>query len=92
MPPEMTPQFDSERLKELRSARGLSVEILARHAEVTVRHIWRLESGGRPNVWAVTLGRIALALDTSVDYLLGLTDDPRPFRTRRSPNTSEDAR
>ena len=43
---------------------------------VTARHIWRLEAGKRPNVAAVTLARIALAVDVDINYLLGLTDVP----------------
>ena len=45
---------------------------------VTARHIWRLEAGKRPNVAAVTLARIALAVDVEINYLLGLTDVPSP--------------
>ena len=53
----------------------------------TARHIWRLEAGTRPRVAAVTLARIALALDTSVDYLLGLTDNPWPPDQSSEPRT-----
>jgi transcriptional regulator with XRE-family HTH domain len=46
-------------------------------AKVTARHIWRLEAGKRPNVAAVTLSRIALAVDVDINYLVGLTDVPQ---------------
>ena len=68
------PYFDGIRLRALRKRRGLSVEELAQRAGLTRRHIWRLEAGKRPRVAAVTLARIALALDTSVDYLVHLSD------------------
>ena len=69
-----TPAFDGRRLRELRRSRGLSFRCLAKLAGVNAHHIWRLEVGQRPNVRAVTLARIALALDTSVDYLMGLSE------------------
>ncbi|NOZ04737.1 MAG: helix-turn-helix transcriptional regulator [Chloroflexi bacterium] len=75
-----TPVFDGQRLKALRQERGLRAQVVARRAGVSVRHVWRLEANARPNVAGVTLGRLALALDTTVEYLLGLTDDPRGLR------------
>jgi transcriptional regulator with XRE-family HTH domain len=71
------PAFDGARLRAMRKERGLSARNVERMAKVTARHIWRLEAGKRPNVAAVTLARIALALDVDIDYLLGLTDVPR---------------
>jgi len=62
--------FDGHRLRALRRQRGLRVEDVAAISGITARHIWRLEAGTRPRVAAVTLARIALALNTSVDYLV----------------------
>ena len=76
--PRIVPIFDGKRLRELRVKNGLRAEDLAAAADVTPRHVWRLETGKRPNVAGVTLGRLALALDTSIDYLMCLTDDPAP--------------
>jgi hypothetical protein len=45
---------------------------------VTARHIWRLGAGKRPNVAAVTLARITLAIDVDINHLLGLSDSPQP--------------
>ena len=70
------PFFQGQRLRRLRRERGMSVHLLARQAGLCPRQIWRLEAGDRPNVRATTVARIALALGTSVDYLLGLTDRP----------------
>lgn len=72
------PTFDGERLRAVRKERDLSAHDVERMARVTARHIWRLEAGKRPNVAAVTLARIALALDVDINYLLGLTDVPQP--------------
>ena len=69
------PELIFERLKALRKEQGLSAEQIARKADVSVRHLRRLEAGQRPNTSAVTLARVALALGTTVEYLLGLTED-----------------
>jgi len=50
------------------------VERLAHSAGITLRQLWRLERNDRPKVWGVTVARLALALGTTTDYLLGLTD------------------
>ena len=72
--------FDGHRLQARRQRRGVSAEDLAIASGVSARHIWRLEAGERPNVAAVTLARIAQVLDTTLEYLLGLTDDIRSIR------------
>ncbi|MBN1136271.1 MAG: helix-turn-helix transcriptional regulator [Anaerolineae bacterium] len=72
------PAFDGARLRAMRKERGLSVHEVEQTAGVTARHIWRLEAGKRPNVAAVTLARIAQAVEVDVNYLLGLTDSPQP--------------
>lgn len=72
------PAFDGARLRAMRKERGLSVHQVQEMAGVTARHIWRLEAGKRPNVAAVTLARIAVAIDVDVNYLLGLSESPQP--------------
>lgn len=67
------PIFDGRRLRVLRQQRGWSAEKLARCADVSLRHIWRLEANERPNVSAVLVARLAQALNVSMDELLGLT-------------------
>ena len=56
------------RLKELRRERG--------YTQI------KLETGKRYYTYE-QLRRIALALDTSMDYLAELTDDPRPYPRRK---------
>lgn len=70
------PKLNGDRLLELRKQHGLSAERLGRRANVSGRHIWRLEKGRR-GAGAATLARLALALGTTVEYLLGITDDDR---------------
>jgi transcriptional regulator with XRE-family HTH domain len=73
------PQLDGSRIRTLRKERELTAEALARSADISTRHIWRLESNRRPNSAAVVVARVALALGTTVEYLLGLTDNPSPI-------------
>ncbi len=40
-------------------------------------------SFGKINIPIETLKKIALILDTSIDYLLGITDETRPYPRRK---------
>ena len=70
--------FHGERIRGLRHIRGISADQLAEMTDCTTHHIYRLERNERPNTWGVTVARLAVALDTTTDFLLGLTDDPSP--------------
>ncbi len=73
------PQFRPDRFRTLRRQRQIKAPELASLAAMTETQVYRLERGERPNLYAVTLARIALALGTSIEYLLDLTDDPSPI-------------
>ena len=64
------------RIRSLREERGWTQGVLAYKADTTAAQISRLENNDRPSAGAVILGKIALALGTTVEYLLGQTDDP----------------
>lgn len=64
-----------QRLRSLRMARQKTIRDLATETGLSVSQLYRLEKGERPRVAATTLARIAQALGTSVDYLLGLKDE-----------------
>jgi repressor LexA len=84
------PQFVGQRLRALRQQYGLSGEQLARRADVSTRHVWRLEQEPHhPHVAAVTVARLAQVLQTSVEYLLGLTDNPTWPATATEASQSE---
>lgn len=68
-------------MRELRGKMGLSQEALARQIDIGNLQIWRYENGDNEPSSEI-LSRLAKALDTSADYLLGLTDDPLPFSVR----------
>jgi len=78
-------RFYGERVRALHRARGLSAARLAEEIGISVRHIYRIENNQRPHIWAITIGRIAQALGTSCDYLMGLSDVPQKASRRETP-------
>jgi len=76
------------RLREQRMQAGISQDALTRQTGIIQRDLSRLERGEKPALWADTLLRLAEALQVSVDYLLGLSDDPRPPKRPR-PRTAQ---
>ncbi|MBR1692248.1 MAG: helix-turn-helix transcriptional regulator [Lachnospiraceae bacterium] len=59
----------SKRIKETRTARGLTQEYLANAADVNVSHISNIENN-RVKISLPTLVNICNALDVTVDYIL----------------------
>ena len=70
-----------ERLKQLRKARGFSQIKMQMLTGIDQSDYSKIETGRRGMSFE-QCRRIALALDTSMDYLAGLTDDPRPYPRR----------
>ena len=70
------------RLKELRQKRGYTQIKMQMLTGIDQSDYSKLETGKRYFTYE-QLRRIALALDTSMDYLAELTDDPRPYPRRR---------
>jgi transcriptional regulator with XRE-family HTH domain len=62
-----------ERIQQLRNARGWSRNKLAREAKVSQGYISDLESGKKDAPSGLVLAKLAAALNTSTDYLLGLS-------------------
>jgi XRE family transcriptional regulator, master regulator for biofilm formation len=60
-----------ERLREARESQGFSVRELGRVAGVSYATISAVENGHRTEISVSTILRLARALNTSVDYLLG---------------------
>lgn len=74
-----------ERLRQQRLAVGLSLGQVAAYEDVSKSYLSALETGANaPNVWPL-LARLAKRYETSADYLLGLTDDPRPHNSKPLP-------
>ena len=71
------------RLKNLRKTRGYTQIKMQMLTGIDQSDYSKLESEKRYYTYE-QLRRIALTLDTSMDYLAGLTDDPRPYpRSKR---------
>jgi len=67
------------RLRALREDRELTPGQLAYKAGISRDYIYLLEKERRPNVSGAIIAELARALNTSSDYLYGLTDDSRPL-------------
>jgi transcriptional regulator with XRE-family HTH domain len=74
-----------QRITSMREHRGLSQSELAELAGIGQAYVSKLERGMAPNAAGIVLGKLSTALETSVDYLLGLSDDPNPRPTANHP-------
>ena len=66
------------RLKELRKAKGYSQVKMQVLTGIDQSDYSKIETGKR-SLSFEQCKRVAIALDTSMDYLAGLTDDPSPY-------------
>lgn len=66
------------RLRKLRKERGFSQIKMQMLTGIDQSDYSKIETGKRGMSFE-QCRRIALALDTSMDYLVGLTDDPSPY-------------
>lgn len=67
-----------ERLRELRRAKGFSQIKMQMLTGIDQSDYSKIECGKRQLSFE-QCKRVALALDTGMDYLAGLTDDPKPY-------------
>ncbi|WP_255596932.1 helix-turn-helix domain-containing protein [Paludisphaera rhizosphaerae] len=65
----------AQRVRDFRYAKGWGPDELANRAEISRTALYQIESGKTGLPRAGTLRRIAVALDVSMDALLGETDD-----------------
>lgn len=72
------PMVNLTRLTKLMEKKGHGIGELAEYSGVKYDTVYSLVKARRTNTTADTLRRIADALDTSIDYLLGDTDDATP--------------
>ena len=70
------------RLLELRKQKGFKQIKLQMLTGIDQSDYSKIETGKR-NMSFEQCKRIALVLDTSMDYLAGLTDDPKPYPRSR---------
>ncbi|MED4581832.1 helix-turn-helix transcriptional regulator [Brevibacillus choshinensis] len=74
-----------ERLKELRTKKGLTQEALAASLDIPESTIRRLESSDEGLPRRERLEKIADFFDVQIDYLLGRTDAPSPSLKQDKP-------
>lgn len=67
----------ADRLRELQKAKGYSNRHLAGLIGVNENTVGRWVKGNR-QPGALSLNQLAAALETSLDFLMGTTDDPTP--------------
>ena len=70
------------RLRELRKARGYSQVKIQMLTGIDQSDYSKIESGKR-NMSFEQCRRLAKALETSMDYLAGLTDEQRPYPSKK---------
>ena len=63
-----------ERIKQLRTERGLTLDQLAQATDSSKSYIWELENKNPPRPSAEKLSAIAAALGVTVDFLMGADD------------------
>ena len=68
-----------ERIRALREDRDLSQKDIAQELNVAQTTYSDYEHA-KINIPVHTLIRLALFYDVSIDYLVGITDDPRPYK------------
>jgi transcriptional regulator with XRE-family HTH domain len=76
------PSLFGQRLRAIRETRVLSQTELGEQAGVPALMISHFETGTRPSASAATLVKLANALEISIDYLIGRSDDPTPVSGR----------
>ncbi len=82
------PGLQGRRVLALRVTQALKTGDLVKRARIPLGQLLALEAGQyRPGTWGTTVARLALALQTSTDYLLGLTDDPTPPPPAEAPRS-----
>jgi transcriptional regulator with XRE-family HTH domain len=74
----------AQRLAAARAQAKLSQTELAERCALNLPNLNAIERGKSAGVRAETLVRLAHALGCSLDYLVGLADDPTPPTRRRS--------
>ena len=76
-------QLVGERLRQRRKDLQLSQQAVAAALHIPQGWISELENGKRPHTEVDTIYQFCRPLQCSMDYLVGLSDDPRPPKRPR---------
>lgn len=71
----LEPEIIGSRIRKLRQLKGQTVDSLAREVGISKGSLSAIETGKRP-VSLLNLTRIADALETNLDFLVGRSDNP----------------
>lgn len=66
------------RIRSARKERGMTLEALSKKVGISLNFLWEIEAGRKAPALP-TLYNLAIALNISVDYLLGVTAEKRPI-------------
>lgn len=69
----------SERLKTALKQKGWSQKVLAERSGIKPEQVGRIIRGERSRISHDTVRKLAMALEVSSDYLLGLDDEGKDF-------------
>ena len=69
------------RLRNIRQQRGLTIKEVSERSGISYRTIQSYELKDRKPAIIDTLISLSRSLGVSVDYLIGNTDNPTPYRT-----------
>lgn len=72
----MTTQIDPERLKKIRTMRGMTQKTLGQKAKINPQTIYRIEAGKEPNNRGKTIETLCRVLEVEPDLLRGETPIP----------------
>lgn len=78
-----------DRLRKLRKEKGYTQIKMQLLTGIDQSDYSKIEKGKRYYTFE-QCKRIALALDTSMDYLAGLTDDPKPYSRNTTENMTKE--
>ncbi len=70
------------RIKDIREDKELTQAEIAKMLNTSQTNYSKYELG-KINIPIETLKRLSLILDTSIDYLLGLTDESKPYPRKK---------
>ena len=71
------------RIRDIRNDKDYSQALVAKQLNIAQNTLSQYEIGGR-RIPAEVLFDLALFYDTSVDYLLGLTDERKPYPRKQA--------
>jgi transcriptional regulator with XRE-family HTH domain len=83
------PTVLGERLLLSRRRAGLTQKELGDLVGVSSHTIARIEQGRAPQILTRSLEQLSRVLGVSADYLLGLSDDPKPIRRDTGPSAQQ---